>query len=218
MPVFLAGAWQDEQTGPFFFTLLDRFTSSPLTRFTTYNGVHPDGFAPQILVEWKAFLDIYVAHTVPAVSNDVRTLAPILFENVFGFQLQIPPDRFSKYPTWEEAKKAYEAEPKLRAIFEDGGGQNVGAPEGTTELRFDSWPPKSTKPLRFYFHADGSLAPAPPVEAKGASSFQLDPEAGHRGILAPGGDGGIRSRTTTGSRSRPASTWSSSRPRSPRIW
>ena len=52
MPVFLGGAWQDEQTGPFFFTLLDQFTSSPAARFTVYNGVHPDGFAPEVLVEW----------------------------------------------------------------------------------------------------------------------------------------------------------------------
>ena len=188
VPVFLAGAWQDEQTGPFFFTLLDRFTSSPVKRFTTYNGVHPDGFAPQILVEWKAFLDIYVAHEVPAVSNDVRTLAPILFENVFGVQLDIPPDRFSKYATWEEAKAAYEAEPALRAIFEDGGGENLGAPEGTSELHFASWPPKSTKPYRLYFQPDGSLATSAPTAATGASSFQLDPDAGHRGILAPGGN------------------------------
>ncbi|MFT3767486.1 MAG: CocE/NonD family hydrolase [Minicystis sp.] len=188
VPVFLAGAFQDEQTGPFFFTLLDRFSKSPLTRFTVYNGVHPDGFAPQILVEWKAFLDIYVAHKVPVVSDDVRMLAPILFENVFGATLDIPPDRFANYPSWEEAKKAYEAEPKLRAIFEDGGGKHVGAPEGTTELHFDQWPPKQTKPYRLYFQTDGSLATTTPTDASAASSFQLDPEAGHRGILAPGAD------------------------------
>ena len=29
VPVFLAGAWQDEQTGPFFTTLLDQFKSAP---------------------------------------------------------------------------------------------------------------------------------------------------------------------------------------------
>ncbi|MGZ3442401.1 MAG: CocE/NonD family hydrolase, partial [Polyangia bacterium] len=43
VPVFLAGGWQDEQTGPYFFPLLSRFTSSPAKRFTVYNGVHPDG-------------------------------------------------------------------------------------------------------------------------------------------------------------------------------
>src|SRR4029077_8110019 len=65
VPVFLAGAFQDEQTGPFFFTLLDQFTSPPSTRLTVFNGVHIDGVAPHVLVEWKAFLDLYVAHDVP---------------------------------------------------------------------------------------------------------------------------------------------------------
>src|SRR5262249_4913846 len=48
VPLFLASAWQDEQTGPYFFQLLDRFKRSPLTRFAVYNGVHLDGFAPQL--------------------------------------------------------------------------------------------------------------------------------------------------------------------------
>jgi hypothetical protein len=189
VPVFLGGAFQDEQTGPFFFTLLDQFKSSPLTRFTVYNGVHPDGFAPQILVEWKAFLDVYVAHQVPKVSDDVRQLAPILFQNFFKTALNMPPDRFANYATWEEAKAAYEAEEPLRVIFEDGGGMNnLGAPEGQFEKRFAAWPPPETSPTRFYFHADGSLSPDMPTETASASSFQLDPDAGHRGILAPGGD------------------------------
>jgi hypothetical protein len=188
VPVFLAGAWEDEQTGPFFFTLLDQFKSSPLTRFTVYNGVHPDSFAPQVLVEWKAFLDIYVAHAVPVISEDLRTLAPPLFQGAFKVSLKFPPDRFAKYKTWEEAKVAYEAEQPLRAIFEDGGTNDVGAPEGTFEMHFDAWPPPAAKAQRFYFHADGTMDGKMPVEAAAASSFQLDPEAGHRGILAPGGN------------------------------
>jgi hypothetical protein len=188
VPVFLGGAFQDEQTGPFFFTLLDQFKSSPLTRFTVYNGVHPDGFAPQVLIEWKSFLDIYVAHRVPVVSEDIRTVAPALFEKVFKVSLPIPPDRFAQYATWEEAKAAFEAEQPLRAIYEDGGGMDLGAPEGVFERRFDAWPPPETQPLRLYFQPDGSLQATAPAVASAASSFKLDPDAGHRGILAPGAD------------------------------
>jgi predicted acyl esterase len=188
VPVFLAGAFEDEQTGPFFFTLLDRFQASPLTRLTVYNGVHIDGFAPQVLVEWKAFLDLYVAHQVPKVPDLVRALSPALFQSVFKVDITLPPDRFASYPTWEAAKAAYEAEQPLRALFEDGGGTDVGAPEHTFEMHFPSFPPPSSQPLRLYFHADGSLGATPPTEAAAASSFQLDPDAGHRGILAPGGN------------------------------
>ena len=188
VPVFLSGSFQDEQTGPYFFTLLDQFTSAPARRFTMYNGVHIDGFAPQVLIEWKNFLDIYVAHAVPVVSKDVRTLAPTIFQNVFKAPLEIPPDRFGEYATWEEAKVAFEAEQPLRVIFENGGTKKVGAPVGTAERRFDAWPVPGTKAWRLFFQPDGSLGDAKPEAGSAASSFLLDPDAGHRGILGPGGD------------------------------
>jgi len=116
-------------------------------------------------------------------------LAPLLFETVFKVKTPLPPDRFASYPSWEEAKKAYEAEVPLRAIFENGAGDLglPGAPVGTFDLHFDAWPPAAA-PTRYYLHNDGSLAATPPAETTGASSFKLDPDAGHRGIMAPGGD------------------------------
>jgi hypothetical protein len=188
VPVFLAGAWEDEQTGPFFFTLLDQFKKSPLTRFTAYNGVHPDGFSPQILVEWKAFLDIYIGHRVPVISADIRQAAPILFKEFFKSVINFPPDRFADYKTWEEAKAAYEAEKPLRVIYENGGSADPGAPVGTFELHFDAWPPPETKAMRLYFQPDGTLGASKPQMAAAGSTFQLDPDAGHRGILADGGN------------------------------
>ncbi|HRI71009.1 MAG TPA: CocE/NonD family hydrolase, partial [Polyangium sp.] len=187
VPVFLASAFQDEQTGPFFFTVLDQFKSSPLTRFTIYNGIHPDAFAPQVLVEWKAFLDIYVAQSVPVISKQVRELAPILFENIFRVKTNLPPDRFANYATWEEAKAAFEAEQSLRVIFESGNGEDPGVPKGTAEKHFDAWPPAAAA-TRFYFQNDGSLAATAPAEANGGSTFTLDPDAGHRSVVAPDGD------------------------------
>ncbi len=189
VPVFLASSWQDEQTGPLFFTLLDQFTSAPVTRFTVYNGVHIDGFAPQVLVEWKTFLDLYVAQRVPSIASNVRTLAPALFQTIFKQSLQLPPDRFADHDTWEEARDAFEAEDPVRALFEDGGGENVGAPEATFELGIESWPPPETAPLRLFFQGDGTLAEDEPADddAPGVH-FLLDPEAGDRGILAPGGN------------------------------
>ncbi|HZS39153.1 MAG TPA: CocE/NonD family hydrolase, partial [Polyangia bacterium] len=78
VPVFFAGAWQDEQTGPFFTTLLDRFTGAPALRINVYNGVHPDGFAPQILGEWYAFLELFVAERVPIDPSAFRDVSPVL--------------------------------------------------------------------------------------------------------------------------------------------
>jgi uncharacterized protein len=188
VPVFLAGAWEDEQTGPFFFPLLSRFTSSPVAKFTVYNGIHPDGFAPQVLSEWKAFLDLYVAKTIPHIDQAVRDLAPLLFKEIFKLEVELPPDRFANFTSYDEAKAAYEAEDPLRVIFENGGNTEPGAPEGRFEVTFPSWPPSGTTATRWYFQADGSLADTAPTETDSASTFALDPAAGERGILASGGD------------------------------
>lgn len=187
VPVFLACSWQDEQTGPYCFNLLNRFDNAPVKRFTVYNGVHPDGFAPQVLAEWKAFLDIYVKRAKPSMEATLTTLAPLLFKEVFKTELSFPEDRFADVPNYEAAKALFEAEPSLRVIFENGAGGEPGAPAGTFEKSWASWPPPSASARRFYFQPDGSLADDPPTVATAASVFELDPEAGQRGILAPGG-------------------------------
>jgi len=187
VPVFLVGQCQDEQTGPHFPALFDRFTSAPVTRFTMTNGIHMDGFAPQILSEWANFLDLYVALEVPEIPAFLRSIVPVFMENVFETGLELPQARFEDYQTWEDALAAYEAEPTLRVIFESGASSEVevGAPEGTFEAFFD-WPIESTVPTRWYFHQDGSMQVTPPGEDGGASSFDHDPEAGHRVTLASG--------------------------------
>ena len=186
VPVFMSCSFQDEQTGPYFFTLFDKFTKAKTRRFTAYNGVHPDGFAPQILVEWAAFLDLYVKQAVPAIDPAVRTLAPLLFNEIFKAQLNMPADRFASYTSHADALAAYESEPELRIIFENGGSTTPGAPEGTFEHKFPAWPPATT-PTRLYMQSDGSLTSTPPTDTFAASTFALDPAAGERGILAPGG-------------------------------
>ncbi len=188
VPVFLAGAWQDEQTGPFFVTLLDKFSGAPSRRFTVYNGVHSDGFAPQVLVEWKAFLDIYVAHDVPKVAGIMTLLAPQLSSQVFGASLPLPPSRWGSVTTWEQAKAKWEAEPELTAHFEDGATDPIGTPHDNFALQFSQWPPKETALQRWYFQPDGSLGDAAPVVKEAASTFLLDPTAGDRGILGDKGN------------------------------
>lgn len=188
VPVFHAGAWQDEQTGPFFTTLMNQFTSAPVYRATTYNGVHADGFSPQILVEWKTFLDLYVADVVPSVPANVRSFAPLLFEQIYGASIPFPPDRFASYATAAEARAAFEAEAPIRVLFENGAGAPLGAPVASWEHRFSQWPPAETVPTRWYFQNDGSLAPSAPAEGTGSASFLVDPFAGSRGILAQGSD------------------------------
>jgi hypothetical protein len=188
-PVFLAGGFQDEQTGPFFPVLLDRMTSAAAMRATVYNGIHRDGFAPQVIVEWKAFLDLFVAQQVPVIPETVNGLAPLLFNTIYGASVPLPPNRFAQYKTYEEALAAWKAEPRIRVIFESGaGGSDLGAPQGTFDHSFSQWPPKETELHRLYLQPGGGLGSAPPTGGSGASTFALDPAAGARGNLAPDGN------------------------------
>ena len=188
VPVFLTGQLQDEQTGPHFPILFDNFTGAPVRRFTLTNGVHPDGFSPQILAEWYNFLSFYVAREIPAVSDDFYFMVPMFMEDVFGAPIELPPARFDDYTDFDEALAAYEAEPDLRVIFESGASPAVaaGAPEGTFEASFTGWPIPGTEVSRWYFHPGGVLSQDAPGAGDGASFWEHDPTAGDRTTLASG--------------------------------
>lgn len=188
VPVFLSGAWQDEQTGPYFTRLMEELTSARLRKFVVYNGVHPDGFAPHVLAEWKVFLDLYVARRIPSLDPKVRSLASLLFSEFFGAQIELPADRFTWAKTYEEALASYEREPELRVALDVGGGMTKGAPEPVATQLLPKWPP-DVNPRRLYLRGDGSLRDTPPamMEAPAASAFKLDPMQGQRSVMAQGG-------------------------------
>ena len=193
VPVFLTGQWQDEQTGPHFAALLDRFTASPQARFTVTNGVHVDGYTPHILTEWKTFLDFYVAKEIPSWPTFTKQLVPVFFQTSFDAPLELPPTRFDDASSFEEALSQYEAELPLRVIWETGAHEDypAGAPVGRFETFHEAWPLPETQPLNLYFHPDGSLQPTEPTAEQSAeheaSFFYHDPEAATRVIL-PRGD------------------------------
>lgn len=193
VPVFLSGAWQDEQTGGHFATLLDKFTGAPVTRFITFNGLHADGYTPEVLAEWKAFMDIYVAERVPNRPATIDLATP-LFARQFGAPLTFPDVPFSDAQSYAAARAAYEADAALhplRIIFDRGAdpallGQNPedpdyrGAPQGVFSTEFSQWPPAEQEAYRLFLQPDGTLSEFAPVVAPAASSFNHDPEAGQR--------------------------------------
>lgn len=179
VPVFLTGSWQDEQTGGRFPLLFEEFDNAPVTRFSAWNGAHADGLAPQNLVEWKTFLDLYVADELTPRPAAFDLFAGLVTGEAFGVEMSIPPQRLlGEYPDIESARAAYEAEPNIRILLENGAGdpETPGAPVATTELFFDAWPVPGTTPMPWYFGPDGELAPSPPADDGGASTFEVDPE------------------------------------------
>jgi predicted acyl esterase len=187
VPILLASAWQDEQTGPYFFTLLDRLTGSPDVHVIVYNGVHIDAFQPEVVETWLDFLELHVARRVPVAHPTQTAISGVLFQSIFATgALTLDDSQYGDAASYEEALAAWQASPRVRALFESGAGDAPGVPEPTFELGFSAWPPVETTPLTLYGLADGTLSPAPPVEPFAASTFALDPGAGDRGILMPG--------------------------------
>ncbi|MEY3011658.1 MAG: hypothetical protein RIT45_393 [Pseudomonadota bacterium] len=187
VPVFLSSQWQDEQTGPFFVTLLDQFKKSPNVRLLLGNGVHSDGFAPEVLAEAVAFLDLHVARRKPNLGGYLPLLAPQFSGIVFGTNTGLPEDRWKSVADYDAALAKWKAEPPVQLRMEVGGMENPGEPISRFWLPLPSWPPPATKARRYYFQPDGSMADAKPAEAAAASRFRVDPDAGDRGILPQGG-------------------------------
>jgi hypothetical protein len=126
VPTFLAGAWQDEQTGGRFPTMLDNFAGTDVFHAHVYNGAHADSLGPASLLAATELLSVYVADRDPIFDPILRLGAPILYQEVFGVAAPLPDDNFGSY---DEAKAAFEAGPTMTVFMENGGNSiALGAP------------------------------------------------------------------------------------------
>lgn len=175
VPVFMTGAWQDEQTGPGFQNLWDRMTNAPVRKFFGFNGAHADGASPEILVEWKAFLDFYVAGERTPIPDFLRAFGPALVGDTFGAATPFPPDRLVD-GEFDDLRAEYEAEPEITILWDRGGlPDNPGAPISTGSSTLTAWPPAGRQPTRWYLQPDGTLGSAPPTTGSAASRWTVDP-------------------------------------------
>jgi predicted acyl esterase len=185
VPTFVAGAWQDEQTGGRFPTMLDRFTGTDHFYASLMNGLHTESIGPANFPRWVEFLDLYVAKRTPTLDT-ARVIAPILASGLYGTgELELPADRFSGM-SYDEALTAFESEPPIRVLFEEGAAD--GTPARTPLPRFveefASWPIPSVEPTDWFLGPDGELA-----STVGESSGQVEYLALPDGIPATFYDG-----------------------------
>lgn len=190
-PVFLTGAWQDEQTGPRFATMLGEFTGPGKKRFQLFNGHHPDGYSAHNLSRWYEFLSLYVAKRVPRLLEVVRIALPSEMESNFGVPLQLDPDRFADLDDsqYEEALARWENEPAVTIDFEVGMGDPenaLGAPVPRFTKTFTEFPPAEVEPWRLWLDRDGALADEAPA-TEGADRFTFDSAIGLVGYAHEGG-------------------------------
>jgi len=192
VPVFLAGAWQDEQTGGYFPTMLDQFTGTDKLHFTMTNGLHADSLGPSIFPRWFEFLSFYVAHEIPHFPAEANLALQTIVQQVFGVRsVPAPMDRFNDAPSFEAALARFEAEPKVRILFENGAGKTPGAPVPSFERSFSQWPVEGIQPSIWYFAENGGLSRTAPsgdgTDSVEADSYVYDPSRSQQ-VTFDGGD------------------------------
>ncbi|MEM7141942.1 MAG: CocE/NonD family hydrolase [Actinomycetota bacterium] len=149
VPTFLAGAWQDEQTGGRFPTMLDNFTGTDVFQAHLYNGAHADSLGPASLLAATELLNVYVADRDPVFAPALRVGAPLLYQDVFGVAAPLPDDNFADRA---EALAFYEDGPHVTVFIENGGNPAaLGAPVPRGEVTFDGWPVADADQLTWLF-------------------------------------------------------------------
>jgi hypothetical protein len=186
VPTFLAGAWQDEQTGGGFVSMLSRLPKRPDVKITLQNGVHTSSLDPDIIYNWVAFLDLYVAHRAPDPGR-IAAFAPVIYSQILNPGAPTPPlpaDRFDGITDYGQALDLFESDPHVRVLMENGAGSPVaGLPAPTFELGFRRWPVPQVRPTVWYFGADGTLMQRKPGDDGGIDSYRPDPSARPRQTL-----------------------------------
>jgi predicted acyl esterase len=174
VPVFLAGAWQDEQTGAHFANMLDGFTGTEHFYASLTNGLHSESLSPGIAPRWLEFLDLYVAERVPSLEA-LRAVGPALGAVIWDTDaITIRPDRFAG-ASYDDALATFEGDDPVEVLFEEGAGGAVPlAPMPSWTRSFASWPvPAST--TAWYLGPDGRLSTAGPAGDGGSTSYTADP-------------------------------------------
>jgi len=175
VPTFIAGAWQDEQTGARFANMLDNFSSTKHLYATLMNGLHTDSLASSVIVRLVEFLDLYVARRVPSMGV-LQFALPLVSAGIFGAPDTVPLlDRFGG-KSYQQALKLFEAEPSIEVLFEQGAakGATPGSPVPRFKATFASWPPPNAIAKRWYLQSGGSLTVKAPTGAKSNSAYQAD--------------------------------------------
>jgi|tagenome__1003787_1003787.scaffolds.fasta_scaffold20974670_3 predicted acyl esterase len=194
VPTFMACQFTDEQTGGHCPTLPARFTGTRKKWFTFTNGTHVDSLAPETYNRWCDFLALYVAQETPAtMCASSRAGAPVIYQEAMGISgVAMPRDPVQEQPSYDGALAAFEKQPSIRILFDNGaGGSQPGQPLPGFEHSFDRLPVPGTTARSWYLQSDKKLGEAP---ASGTDTFTWDaharPLTDFTGDTA-GGDGGL---------------------------
>lgn len=178
VPVFVAGAEQDDQTGPQWESLLTALPSTTPTFANIVNGGHIDSTDPQILSRWLEFLDIYVADMVPVAPTGLGAAVLANFTNLASgttAAAPLPATRFTTDKNVAKAQTDFAKHTSRVTVYFDSGAGSVGAgdPQSTFQAGFKAWPPKG-KVTTLYFGSGATMSSKRP-KTSGSDQITLDP-------------------------------------------
>ncbi len=182
VPTYIGGAFQDEQTGGEWSSMLQDFApGTPLKVFMT-NGTHVESLAGQDFTHLLEFVDLYVGKRIPSVSPVLLAAAPSVLQGIFGGSpIPIQQSQYASEPTYAKALADYQASPEVRLVWENGAGAAPGEPVGTAQSLFSSWPVPGLIPTPMYLQPDGQLSVSPNSipddQPRASSSYVYDPSS-----------------------------------------
>jgi len=177
VPVFLAGAWQDEQTGGRFPAFIPNFTSAPHLYVTLTNGLHTEALSPPVAGRYMEFLQFYVGKKVPDLGVGA-IIAATLGSAIWGVSNFAPFESRFAGMTYDEALAEFESEPAVRVLFEQGGNAEFtpGTPEPNFVAEFSTWPIPEAE-LTAWNLDGGGLLTTGAATVPGEDSYTADPSA-----------------------------------------
>ena len=106
--------------------------------------------------------------------------------------MTLPHDPIQDQPTYHAALAAFQAQPPVRVMFDNGAGGAPGTPYPGFERDFSRFPIPGTRARSWFFGANGSLTGKPPKKAAAATSFTWNkrraPATDFAGTNTGGGD------------------------------
>jgi hypothetical protein len=194
VPTFVACQFEDEQTGGHCPTLAEHMTGTTKKWFTFTNGTHVDSLDPETFNRWYDFLMLYVAKQAPMTNSArIQATAPLVYQSAMGIDnVTLPPDPIQQEPTYDGALAAFEKQPSIRLLFDNGAGGDPGHPYPGFEKSFASFPIPGTTGQSWYLGSGGTLMDKRPAR-KAIDTFTWDAGArtltDFKGDTAGGKDG-----------------------------
>ena len=176
VPTLILDAWQDQESGPWFADLLDKYPADTTLRVAAYNGTHEETRFPLAAAQWLEFLAFHVREELPVWPAAAQAYLDTVTSYMFPEGLPLSFDRY-RGQSFEQAFAAYAASPPVVISFDNGAapGRPAGYPHASFSVAFERWPVPDVAAERWFLAPNHSLDASQPPEGRRPLGFHYDP-------------------------------------------